>query len=148
MLGDYLGLTCAALILTALASAVALESYIPKEDIELFVVQHLDLSTFRNSLGPQRKPGQRIFEDFGIAPTSIKKNEVEIDSEDWRYHIKILRRADINKDGIEDLEICFIDRAKQGSYNTSKPLLITRFSKTGYLVALDFEVDGCPNYAK
>jgi hypothetical protein len=92
MLGDYLGLTCAALILTALASAVALESYIPKEDIELFVVQHLDLSTFRNSLGPQRKPGQRIFKDFGIAPTSIKKNEVEIDSEDWRYHIKILRR--------------------------------------------------------
>jgi len=35
--------------------------------------------------------------------------------------LKIVGRKDVNGDGIEDLEVCFVDQALNGgTYNTSK----------------------------
>ncbi len=58
---------------------------------------------------------------------------------DWYYELKIVARKDVNRDGIEDLEVCFIDRASNGgTYDSSQVLLITRYSATDYAVAVSF----------
>nr|WP_143028942.1 hypothetical protein [Massilia sp. PDC64] len=70
---------------------------------------------------------------------------------DWRYELRIVGRRDVNGDGVEDLEVCFIDRALNGgTYNTSEGLLITRYSADGYAIALNYSLDDgvCENYAR
>jgi len=70
---------------------------------------------------------------------------------EWRYELKVVARRDVNSDGIEDLEVCFTDRALNGgSYDSSQALLITRYTAEAYAVALSFRLnDGvCGNYAR
>lgn len=93
----------------------------------------------------------RTFSDFGMKPTKATDNVLlfEIPG-DWRYELRIVGRRDANGDGIEGLEVCFIDRALNGgTYNTSEGLLITRYSADGYAIALSYSLDDgvCENYA-
>jgi hypothetical protein len=129
----------AATVLAADKPEASQTPLIPKEDLGQFVVSHLDLTTFRNSLSPQRKPGMRHFADLGLKPSRVSGGEVEFDSDDWRYVITVLERADKNGDGLEDLVVRFEDRAKKGSYAGDSKLLLTRFTATGDLIALAFE---------
>lgn len=66
-----------------------------------------------------------------------------MDNDDWYYELRVLRRADINGDGLEDLDVCWIDRAKGGTYSSQQSLLVTRYSPSAYAVALKYEVFGC-----
>jgi hypothetical protein len=76
---------------------------------------------------------------------------LQFDSPEWFYGIEIKDRQDYNGDGIEDLALCFTDKSKKGSYSTQDSLLVTRYSETGFLIALGFEADACeadkPAYA-
>jgi hypothetical protein len=114
-------------------------SFIPNQDLEKFIIQRLDLSTFRNSLGPRRESNMRFFSDFGIKATKISNGYIEFDSSDWVYAIEIIRKKDENSDGIEDLVISFFDKSKTGTYDTNTWLLVTRFSEDGNLIALSYE---------
>lgn len=125
-----------------------LQSFLPPTDIGVFLSRQLDLASFRNSLGPKRSSTQRTFAALGIEPTKVTENGAEFDSDYWYYSIQVLRRADLNGDGIEDLELCFTDQAKHGTYLSQEPLLVTRYSASGLVVALHFQVDGCADYAK
>ncbi|MCF7887679.1 MAG: hypothetical protein K9L76_00215 [Candidatus Omnitrophica bacterium] len=116
-------------------------SYLPKENIEELVVSKLDLSSFRNSFGPIRKPGMIHFKDFGERPTKISKNCIIFDSKDWYYQIDIVDIKDVNGDGLEDILIDFYDKSKEGSYNTVQRLLLSRYSKQGNLIAVRYDVD-------
>ena len=86
--GDYMG---------------SIQSFLPKDQIEQFIVDKLDLSTFRNSFGPMREPGMRFFSDFGMKPDKITKNLIVFDKSHWYYSIEVIERGDDNRDGIEDL---------------------------------------------
>ena len=121
--------------------ASKVSSYLPSKEIEKFVVEKLDLSTFRNSFGPRREPGMRSFADFGLRPTSVSKDSVEFKEADWTYTVKILGRRDYNNDGIEDLAIRFSDRSLTGSYQSESQLLLTRFSNDSRLIAIAYELD-------
>ena len=125
------------------SSAAETISYIPESDVEIFVFQKLDLSTFRSSLGPRRTVSMRTFPAFGMSPNVLKKGIIQFETDDWFYEIEIKGRKDYNGDGIEDLAICFTDRAKKGTYSARKSLLVTRYSKDGLLVALNYEIDAC-----
>lgn len=116
-------------------------SYLPKENIEEFIVSKLDLSSFRNSFGPRRDPGMIHFKDFGERPTKISKNRIIFDSKDWYYQIDIVDIKDVNRDGLEDIIIDFYDKAKRGSYNTLERLLLSRYGKQGNLIAIRYDVD-------
>ncbi|MEM9808178.1 MAG: hypothetical protein AAF959_23170 [Cyanobacteria bacterium P01_D01_bin.56] len=131
---------------TGSVHAVTPESYFPDQDVAHFLVDHLDLATFRNSLQPRRTTMDRTFTDLGIEPSFVSETKVELETDDWVYSITILRRGDINRDGIEDLEVCFGDEAKQGTYLATEPLLLTRYSSSDYVVALDWEMNGCERY--
>lgn len=119
------------------ALAKGAKSFIPATP-PAFLVTYLDLASFRNSLGPRRNAGDHTFADLNISPTKVSATEVVFDSPDWYYSVRIIGRGDFNGDGIEDLEVCFVDRAKEGSYDTQDPLILSRYNAEGYMIALNF----------
>ena len=120
--------------------AAPLVSYFPKKDLGLFLAAKFDLASIRSSFGPRRTPALRTFADFGMEPSTATENALVFDEPGrWLYELKIMGRRDVNSDGIEDLEVCFVDRAQNGgSYNATKGLLITRYSETAYALSLSF----------
>ncbi len=125
-------------------------SFFPQRELGKFLAENFDLASVRSSFGPRRTPDLRTFADFGLSPTRSGDDVLEFDGERWFYQLRVLRRGDLNNDGIEDLEVCFTDRAKGGSYDTRKAFLVSRYSDETYAVALNYEVEGCalPKKAK
>lgn len=142
----------AGLALAGTVQASPLVSFFPRENLGQFLAEKFDLATIRSSFGPRRTPGLRTFADFGMRPSKATDDTLVFDTAgDWYYELKILSRRDINKDGIEDLEVCFIDRAMNGgTYHASSGLLVTRYSAEGYAVALRYRVgdDVCLDQAR
>lgn len=140
------------LIFAGAAQAAPLVSHFPNKDLGLFLANKFDLASIRSSFGPRRSPALRTFADFGMSPSKATEDALLFDTPgEWRYELKIVARRAVNKDGVEDLEVCFTDRALNGgSYDTSKGLLITRYSAEAYAVALSYSLnDGvCQEYAR
>ena len=133
----------ACLVLMSTVQAAPLVSYFPKKELGQFLADRFDLASIRSSVGPRRTPTKRTFANLGMKPSKATEDALVFDSPgDWLYELKIADRRDVNGDGIEDLEVCFIDRALNGgTYNTSQALLITRYSADDYAVALSFRVE-------
>jgi hypothetical protein len=144
------GLAC--LLMMSTVQAAPLVSYFPTKDVGRFLAEKFDLASIRSSFGGRRSPAKRTFADFGMTPSKATEDVVEFDSPgDWLYELKIVGRRDVNGDGIEDLEVCFIDRVLNGgTYNASKGLLITRYSADSYALALSFSLENgvCQDYAR
>jgi len=144
--------TLALVALTSTVEAAPFVSYFPKKDLGLFLADKFDLASIRSSFGPRRSPALRTFTDFGMKPTKATADALVFETlGEWLYKLKIVARRDVNRDGIEDLEVCFIDHALNGgTYDTSSGLLITRYSADGYAVALSYSLnDGvCQEYAR
>ena len=142
----------ASLMMINAAQAAPVASYFPKKDLGRFLADKFDLASIRSSFGPRRLPAQRTFSDFGMKPSKANENVLVFERPgDWLYELRIVGRRDVNGDGIEDLEVCFIDRALNGgTFNTSEGLLITRYSADGYAIALSYSLDDglCENYAR
>lgn len=140
------------LLLTNVVEAAPLVSYFPKKDLSLFLVEKFDLASIRSSFGPRRSPALRTFADFDMKPSKATEDALVFETPGrWLYELKIVGRRDVNGDGIEDLEVCFVDQALNGgTYLTSSGLLVTRYSADGYAVALNYSLsDGvCQEYAR
>jgi len=139
-------LAAAAMFIAATGNAYAkhgLVSYLPKTDLERFIVNNFDIASIRSSLGPRRQPGQFHFSDLGIRPTAISAEKIHLESDGWHYDITVLQRGDLNGDGIEDVAVCFVDdgHGAGGTYFSVQPLLLTRYSKNGPLIAISYEPD-------
>ena len=140
--------SCALLAVQSGAAAPAVpKSFLPKKNIEQFIVDNFDLSTIRSSFGPRRLPGQRTFKDLGETSPVIGKGTIEFNSDDWSYSIKILGRKDYNRDGLEDVAVCFVERSRKGSYAASAPLLLTRYGPHDLLIAIAYQIEdqSCPS---
>lgn len=148
----FVSCALALLVLTNVVEAAALVSHFPKQDLGLFLANKFDLASIRSSFGPRRSPALRTFADFGMKPSKATANALVFETPgEWLYELKIVARRDVNGDGIEDLEVCFIDHALNGgTYDTSSGLLVTRYSADGYAVALNYGLnDGvCQEYAR
>lgn len=133
----------AGLALAGSVQASPLVSFFPREDLGRFLAEKFDLASIRSSFGPRRTPELRTFPDFGMKPSKATDDTLVFDTAgDWYYELKILSRRDVNKDGVEDLEVCFTDRALNGgTYHASSGILVTRYSADGYAVALSYRVD-------
>lgn len=136
---------CASAILltTGAVQSAPVVSHFPSKDLGLFLANKFDLASIRSSFGLRRPPSRRTFADFGMKPSKVSGDALVFDTPgESMYELKIMGRRDVNKDGIEDLEVCFTDRALNGgSYDTSTGLLITRYSADGYAVALSYSLD-------
>jgi hypothetical protein len=120
------------------AEQTEVKSFLPTNNLESFMVEHFDIRTIRSSFAQKMTASQSHFSDLGMTPT-ITKNAIIFDSEDWVHSFEILKRADINGDSLEDVLVCFVDKAKVGTYNTQKPLLLTRYSSNSDIIAIAFE---------
>jgi hypothetical protein len=144
--------TLAFLVMANLAQAAPLVSYFPKKDLGLFLADKFDLASIRSSFGPRRSPALRTFADFGMKPSKATEDALVFETPgQWLYELKIVGRRDVNRDGIEDLEVCFTDHALNGgTYDTSSGLLVTRYSADAYAVALNYRLnDGvCQEYVR
>jgi hypothetical protein len=113
----------------------------PERDLPAFVFAHLDLTSFRNSTGPSRRTGQRLFAELGIHPTETSDSTASSLSDGWFYRIRVLERRDFNGDGVDEVAVCFWDEARNGgSYRVQQPLLLQLVA--GRAIALDFEIGG------
>jgi len=132
------------LLLSNVSSAqdTRIVSYIPLEGLEQFIIDRLDLTTFRNSFGPARSPGMRHFIDMDLTPSEISEGRIVFETESWYYCIDVVERKDSNKDGIEDILIRFTDDSIGGSYLTVYVYLLTCFSEDSNLIALAFGPSG------
>lgn len=142
----WLFLLIATAAFCACAKGPSVHSYLPAENLPQFLVKHLSLASFRNSLGPQRVVGETTFYELGFKQWEFAAHRAVFDGPNWHYGIQVLRQDDINGDGVADAVICFTDQAKEGSYLTVQPLLITRFSNATPAIALKYEVSGCKTY--
>lgn len=120
----------------------------PERDLAKFVFEHLDLSSFRNSTGPRRRPGQRLFRDLGIHPDQVSDTEAASTQDEWLYAVRILGKHDYNSDGTTELLICFSDVARNGgSYSMVSPYVVQLID--GRVIALAYaddpnaEASGC-----
>lgn len=127
-------------------------SYFPTAGLGDLLSSRFDLATIRSSFGPRRTAEKRTFSDFGMKPTqSTEDSVVFMNPGHWLYELRVIARGDFNGDGVEDLKVCFLDRALNGgTYDSAQGLLLTRYSSDGYVIALSFSLeDGlCPSYAR
>lgn len=132
--------------------AATADSYFPNMGLGRLLADKFDLATIRSSLGPRRTPARRTFTDFGMKPTQSTDDAIVFLSPgDWLYELQVVARGDFNGDGIEDLKVCFVDRALNGgAYDSAQGLLLTRYSSGGYVVALSFGIEEglCPSYVR
>jgi len=119
-------------------AADALESHFPEQDVARFLFDHFDIATMRSSLNPARRTEQRTFASVLPAPTTLTSDTFEVREPDWVRTVRVLDRGDFNRDGIEDLLVCFDDRAILGTYNASSLMLVTRYSDDARAVAIHF----------
>lgn len=129
-----------ALLLPIVVAAAATPSW-PSANLAAFVFERLDLASFRNSTGPRRGNGQRLFADLGITPTRTSETEAVSEGSDWSYSIKVLGRRDFNGDGVQEVAICFADVAGQGTYNAVEPLLLQMLEGRAVAIAFDISND-------
>lgn len=127
----------------------------PAKHLALFIFERLDPASFRNSTGPAREPGDRTLRDHGVAPPDFVAEDRVIsgytcsqagESEGcWLRDIRVLGRRDFNRDGEEEVAICFVDEAHNGgSYRASQPLLLKLVE--GRVFAIHFDVEGEPGF--
>lgn len=118
----------------------ALVSHIPESGAPEFLFNNLDIATFRSSLGPRRTQSDRTFASLSPPPTTITADYVEIREDNWVRRLTIVDRGDFNKDGIEDLVVCFDDRAIGATYRSTQLLYVTRYSDASMAIALDYSL--------
>lgn len=101
------------------------------------VYENLDFTSFPTSLNPARInekympdfKGRQYFE-YMLNPT-ITNDEIIIDGDDWFYSFKLLERRKGN------LYLCFWDKAKMGTYDVRKPIVIRKYNTDYVAIALD-----------
>jgi len=120
-----------------------LTSFIPKKNLAQFIADNFDIRSIRSSIRPDRlTPNNPTFASLGLHPRVIGNDTIRFESHGWIYDIRILGRGDENKDGIEDIAVCFTDDGSGagGTYLTVQPLLLTRYSDKTPLIAISYEV--------
>ncbi len=110
----------------------------PDRNLAKFVFEHLDLTTFRNSTGPRRRPGDRFFQDLGIHPDQVSDTDAASTQDDWLYSVRILETRDYTGDGTPEVLICFSDKARNGgTYSATNSYVLQYIDGRAIALALD-----------
>ncbi len=104
----------------------------------------LDITSFNSSLMPkiERKNIDEYitFKDINKSATSITEDEIIIDSENWKYSLKVIKAQG------SDFYVCFSDKAKVGFYDAQSPLVIRKYNDIYMATARETAV--CEEYAR
>lgn len=107
----------------------------------LMLLKHLDVGTFRSSLGPRHFPKRTLLKDTGDYVFSQEKGWAEATEKEsrWTYSLRIVSENE------KEIIACFMDDAHVGSYFTTTPFLIkkTKNAQAYSVVEFDHDVEGC-----
>ncbi|MGF1903553.1 hypothetical protein [Aliivibrio salmonicida] len=114
-------------------------SAFPMKDI----YNNLDITSFNSSLMQLRKGEERTFKDFNKKlPTPIfSEKNILLDDDYWTYSLTVIKASSDN-----DYYVCFKDKAKMGTYDSQKPMIIRKYER--YYVAISSSSNVCDDYAK
>lgn len=111
-----------------IATGSSLGSSIDANEID-GVINHLDLTTFRNSVGPRRIPGKTTFADYGFVRVekTVSGANLVRDDKGWTMGFDIISVSPTS------LRLCFHDRGlaqprdvRAPSYNATSALLVSK----------------------
>ena len=121
-----------------------LATFLPKTGVEEYVASNLDIRSFNTSVDGRRETYQARLREVGYKPVPKRSGRgpvvIPLESPDGIVVLSLFERGDRNRDGIEDVLVCFEDRRKDGSYNRSQVLLAQKYAASSPLVALDVDV--------
>ena len=129
------------ILLSCISPSIAGEvrDFFPKQNLPQFLAEHFDLSTIRSSFGPKRERGKSAFLTHFYSSPNVDADSITVDTDGWLYQLKVLGVKDENGDGVQDVIVCFKDKANNGgTYNINRPYLITRYSNDMPAIALAF----------
>lgn len=104
------------------------------------VYAHLDITSFNSSLVQKAAQGQKHFSDLKIPNPVISKDTILIESEYWKYEMQFVKEDD------SGIHVCFVDKAKWGSYDAQTPMIIRKYADD--YVAIKMNSDVCEDFAK
>jgi hypothetical protein len=106
-----------------------------------FIVEKFDLASIDSVVGPRLEPDKHTFATLGLKVKRMTATEIDLEDKLAHIHIHVLLRGDKNSDGLEDVLICFSDETLGGgTYRTSTPYLLTRYSANTPLIAIAMEI--------
>lgn len=104
------------------------------------IYKSLDITSFNSSLMQKISENQRYFPQLDLPKPKISNESILIESDYWKYEIKFLKETS------SGIHICFIDKAKWGSYDTQTPMIIRKYANE--YVAIKMVSDVCEDFAK
>jgi hypothetical protein len=107
------------------------------EDFPGQLINDLDLSSFRSSLGPRLKEGKQTLSAFSFASIETSDGKVSIKDDGWTYEFTRIARGDFNNNGVEDFLVRFLDQSQEGSYFSVRTLVVERYAEDQSLLAQD-----------
>jgi len=105
------------------------------------IIDKLDMTSFRNSIGPRREEGKYTLKEYGASKISFNGKIAVVHTQDdsWQYTITLLD---------EESKICFEDQAmNSGSYHSQNAYILIE-DKSGFFKASPIEDTECPAFAK
>ncbi|MYM59696.1 hypothetical protein GTG28_10730 [Vibrio sp. OCN044] len=114
-------------------------SAFPMEDI----YKNLDITSFNSSLIPLREGGEKTFQDFNekLPAPIFSEKSIVLDNDYWTYSLTVIKTS--NNSGYH---VCFKDKAKVGTYDSQKAMIIRKYDQ--YYVAINSSSNVCESYAK
>lgn len=121
------------------AGAQQIKSYLPDQKLGRLLFEQLDLKSFRSSFGPKHEKMRTLLDlvthDCPSAEPLVTDKMVELNCDEWHYRFSVAQRGDLTGDGVEDLELAYIDEARNGgTYRASGTVTVTRYSSDGRVV--------------
>jgi hypothetical protein len=108
-----------------------------------YVVDHLDLTSFANSIGPRRQAGKTTFADYGYRPVTVTDQFAELRDDGWYLSLKVLHHTS------DQVTVCFVDRSENGgTYATQRTLTLQQGPSLATISATIAAVPDqmCPNF--
>jgi hypothetical protein len=130
------GCLTAAVLAAAPANAEPLRSFFPARDLAQYVAAHWDLGSFDSRLNNAVAPNRRTFASAGLTATAATGDTVTLASDTLRVRITVYYRGDINRDGLEDVSVCYREQAKGKRGETATAFLLTQYSADTPVIAL------------
>lgn len=100
----------------------------------------LDIKSFDSSLMQKMSDDQRYLPQIDLPKPNISNESILIESDYWKYEFKFFKETE------SGIHICFIDKAKWGSYDTQTPMIIRKYGDK--YVAIKAVTDVCEDFEK
>lgn len=120
-----------------------LTTFMPDRGFEEWVAANLDIRSFNSSMDNRREAYQARLRELGYEPVPRRGRGpvvLTFTSAEGEVTMSLFERGDLNRDGIEDVLICFQDRLKGSRYDRTQALLAQKYTPNGPLAALDVQV--------